>query len=130
MVIATKERKLPVEKLQETHLEGPAQESIEQVAKELQENKVVTSEKIPTTEWIIFRNQRDPGHPLEFHYSSGTHPYKSYKLIDGHKYQLPKEVIINLESCRENIEKYRKNTEGLPQIYIAGYKSNFVCERA
>lgn len=122
-------KKIPVEELQKNHLSGPADESMEQVAEELQENQVVVFSETPKQETIVFRNQRDPGYPLEFHYSSKTHPYKQYKLIDGVQYMLPIEVIRNLESCREHIEKYRRNSEGLPEIYIAGYKTHFVCER-
>jgi len=132
MVLITKkpEKKIPVEQLQENHLAGPANESIEQVAEELKENQVVVVNEMPKVEKVIFRNQRDPGHVLEFHYSSKTHPFKQYKLVDGQQYTLPIEVIKNLEQCRENIEKYRRSSEGIPEIYIAGYKTHFVCERA
>jgi hypothetical protein len=90
MAIVTKrpEKKVPVEKLQEQHLSGPADESIERVAAELKENEVVIANEMPHYEKIIFRNQRDPGHPLEFHYASKTHPFKMYKLIDGHEYAI------------------------------------------
>lgn len=130
-VIAPKkpEKKIAVEKLQEAHLAGPADESIEQVAAELKENQVVVAEAMPHFEKITFRNQRDPGYPLEFHYASKNHPFKQYKLIDGMEYDLPYEVIKNLEGCRENIHKYRRNSEGIPEVYIAGYKTHFVCER-
>ena len=124
------ERKIPVEELQENHLSGPADESLDEIAKELKENEVVVVDEMPHLQKVIFRNQRDPGFPLEFHYASKTHPFKMYKLIDGEKYDLPLEVIRNLEQCRENIEKYRKGPQGIPEIYIAGYKSHFVCERA
>jgi hypothetical protein len=124
-----KEKKIPVEELQENHLTGPANESIEEVEVALKENTVVPVAVMPQVETVIFRNQRDPGHPLEFHYSSSTHPFKQYKLIDGKKYQLPREVVVNLEQCRENIEKYRRNSDGIPEVYVAGYKSHFVCER-
>lgn len=127
---ATKDKKIPVEKLQEQHLSGPADESIDQVAAELKEGQVVVANKMPHLERVVFRNQRDPGYPLEFHYSSKDHPFKQYKLIDGQQYTLPIEVVRNLESCRENIEKYRRNSEGIPEIYVAGYKTHFVCERA
>ena len=127
--VKEKEAKVPVEKLQESHLSGPANESIEEVAKELGVDQVIAVQEIPRMERITFRNQRDPGHVLEFHYGSKTHPFKQYKLIDGQVYNLPWEVIRSLESCRENIEKYRRNAEGLPEIYIAGYKTHFVCER-
>ena len=80
-------------------------------------------------EKIVFRNQRDPGYPLEFHYASKNHPFKQYKLIDGESYTLPFEVVKNLEQCRENIEKYRRNAQGIPEVYVAGYKTHFVCER-
>lgn len=127
--VKKKEKKIPVEKLQENHLSGPADEPIEQVREELQEGKVVIATDIPRIEKITFRNQRDPGYPLEFHYASASHPFKQYKLIDGQQYELPLEVIRNLESCRENIHKYRRNSEGIPEIYISGYKTHFVCER-
>ena len=131
MVLTAKkpEKKLPVEKLQENHLSGPADESIEQVAMELKENQIVIAEEMPRYEKVTFRNQRDPGYPLEFHYASKTHPFKQYKLIDGMEYNMPVEVIKNLEGCRENIHKYRKSSEGIPEVYIAGYKTHFVCER-
>jgi hypothetical protein len=123
------EKKIPVDQLKEQHLAGPADEPISQVAAELKENQVVVTSEVPVFEEIVFRNQRDPGYPLEFHYASKTHPFKQYKLIDGHTYNLPLEVIKNLQECRENIHKYRRNSEGVPEIYIAGYKTHFVCER-
>lgn len=124
------ERKIPVDQLQEEHLSGPAQESIEEIAKEMKEEQIVLVTEMPKYERVIFRNQRDPGHPLEFHYASKSHPFKMYKLIDGETYSLPIEVIRNLEGCRENVEKYRRSSQGIPEIYIAGYKTHFVCERA
>lgn len=131
MAFNKREKKVPVEQLQEDHLIGPANESMEDIREALQENKVVVAKELPDYEKIIFRNQRDPGHVLAFHYSSKTHPFKQYSLIDGQEYSLPREIIRNLENCRENIEKYRKNERsGLPEIYIAGYKTHFVCERA
>ncbi len=132
MVITPKkpDKKIAVEDLQEQHLTGPADEPMDKVAEELKENEVVIANEVPPIEMVVFRNQRDPGHMLSFHYSSKTHPFKMYKLVDGQKYQLPLEVVRNLESCRENIEKYRRNAEGLPEVYIAGYKTHFVCERA
>lgn len=129
MVIATREKKLPVEQLKEEHLIGPASESLDEVAKNLSEGAVVPVKEVPHMEKIVFRNQRDPGHMLEFHFQSKNVPFKHYKLIDGESYTLPLEVIRNLESCRENVEKYRRNSQGIPEIYIAGYKTHFVCER-
>jgi hypothetical protein len=124
-----REKKIDTSVLQEEHLKGPADEPLEDVEKELKQGIVVAASSVPKFESITFRNQRDPGHVLEFHYHSKAVPFKHYKLIDGEKYDLPLEVIKNLESCRENIEKYRRNSQGLPEIYIAGYKTHFVCER-
>ena len=131
MVLVAKKResKVPLEKLQEEYLSGPADESIEQVAEELKVDQVVIVDEVSKFERVVFRNQRDPGHVLEFHYSSKMVPFKQYKLIDGAEYDLPLEVIKNLERCREDIHKYRRNREGIPEIYTAGYKTHFVCER-
>ncbi len=130
VIAPSRAKKEPVDQLQEKHLTGPADESIEVIREQLQVDHVVLAHEVPKAESIVFRNARDPGHALSFHYASKTHPFKQYNLIDGHTYTLPMEVIRNLEGCRENIEKYRKNGDGLPEIYIAGYKSHFVCERA
>lgn len=124
-----KEKKVDVEQLRENFLSGPAEEADEVREKELMVDAIVPVKEVPHMERIIFRNQRDPGQPLEFHYSSKTCPFKMYKLIDGKEETLPLEVIRNLEGCRENVEKYRKNSEGVPEIYVAGYKTHFVCER-
>lgn len=138
MTLATKKRsgkvkpktKHEIEKLQEGHLTGPADEPIQEVMKGLQMSEVVVTPEVVEHEDIVFRNQRDPGHTLSFHYASKTHPFRKYDLIDGHRYTLAREVIRNLEGCKENVEKYRRNNEGLPEIYVAGHKQHFVCERA
>ncbi len=129
MAFPKREKKEPVEKLQEEFLAGPADEPIDKVRDELMEDQIVVAKEKPEFERVIFRNQRDPGHVLEFHAHTKANPFKQYKLIDGQEYMLPKEVIRNLESCKENIEKYRRNSQGLPEVYVAGYKSHFVCER-
>jgi len=131
VITAKKEKKIPVEKLQEEHLQGPMdKETVEETREQLQENQIVPVAAISNNyEKITFRNQRDPGHTLEFFYISATHPYKSYKLKDQGVYTLPMEVIRNLETRRENIYKHRKNQEGEIEQYVAGYKSYFVCER-
>lgn len=129
MTIRRAEKKIGVDELRENHLSGPAEESMEEMRKELKEDGIAVVSQVPKFEKVVFRNQRDPGHVLEFHYHSKTSPFKHYKLIDGHQYELPLEIIKNLESCRENIEKYRRNADGIPEVYVAGYKTHFVCER-
>lgn len=130
MTFIKKEKKVPVDQLRESHLSGPADMSLQEASEALKDEQVVAVCEKPDYEKVVFRNQRDPGHPLEFHHSSKSHPFKQYTLIDGHKYDLPKEVIRSLEACRENKEKYRKNSDGVPEIYVAGYKSHFVFERS
>lgn len=124
-----KAKKISVDELRETHLIGPVSDPLDKIAQDLNEDQIVVAPKMPRVETITFRNQRDPGYPLTFHYHSKENPYKQYNLIDGHKYTLPVEIIKHLEGCRENIEKYRRNADGLPEIYVAGYKTHFVCER-
>lgn len=124
------ERKEKVEDLQENHLVGISEETVEESAKALKVDEIVVCNSDPKYERVVFRNHRDPGHVLDFHYMSKTHPFKMYKLIDGHTYDLPIEVIKNLESCKMPVEKYRRNKDNLPEIYIAGYRNHFMCERA
>lgn len=124
-----RERKIPVEQLREEHLQGVENESLEECSKALKAESIAVVKEMPKYERVIFRNQRDPGAPLEFHYESENVPFKMYTLIDGEAYDLPVEVIRNLERCREDINKYRRNSKGVPEIYCAGYRNHFVCER-
>lgn len=123
------QRKIPVEQLQQAHLSGPADEPLSKTEDELGEDKIVIATREPRWERVTFRNHRDPGHVLEFHYSSKECPFKQYKLQDGKQVDLPVEVIRSLESCKEAIYKHRRNSEGIPEMYVAGYKSHFMCER-
>lgn len=125
-----KVKKESIETLQENYLTGPANEPISEVREQMQEDAIIVFSQVPQHEKVIFRNQRDPGYPLDFHYASKTHPFKQYTLIDGKEYTLPSEVVRNLEGCKEYVYKHRKTSEGIPEIYTAGYKSHFVCERA
>lgn len=98
---------------------------------------VVISREIPKMETIIFTNNRDPGLPLEFHYHSATHPLKHYKLLHGHQYTLPLEVVRHLEgdnpscpqSCSEAQYGYRRGADGHPEMYVKSYKNNYMCKR-
>src|SRR5579863_3509652 len=80
--------------------------------------KVVVAKYVPEYREIVFLNGRDPGYPLDFHYSSKTHPLKLYKLLHGHTYKLPVEVIEHLESRSEPVYAYRKGMDGHPEMYI------------
>lgn len=83
---------------------------------------------IPKMEKIIFRNDRDPGYPLEFHYKSKFHPLHQYKLFHGKEYTLPVEVIEHLESRVVPIYSYRKSPDGHPEMYTSGFKNQFSCK--
>ena len=91
---------------------------------------VVIANKVPEYRKIVFVNGRDPGYPLEFHYASATHPLKQYKLLHGHEYNLPVEIIDHLESCNEPQYAYRKGMDGHPEMYIASRKYIFQCRNA
>lgn len=99
-------------------------EGLSQAEQSVQE-KVILFKHIPEMREAIFINNRDPGYPLDFHYSSGTHPLKVYKLFHGHTYTLPVEVIEHLESCNEPQYGYRKNIYGYPEHYIVSRKYIF-----
>lgn len=92
--------------------------------------KVVVAQHIPEYRDIVFLNGRDPGYPLDFHYSSKTHPLKIYKLIHGSQYKLPLEVIEHLESRSEPVYGYRKGMDGHPEMYILSRKFFFQCRNA
>lgn len=91
-------------------------------------SSVAIMNEIPKMETIIFRNDRDPGIPLEFHYHSKTHPLHHYKLFPGEQYTLPVEIVEHLENCAVPLYSYRKGPDGHPQMYVAGYKNNFTCK--
>jgi hypothetical protein len=86
--------------------------------------------KIPEMRRIVFLNGRDPGYPLEFHYHSKTHPLKQYKLLHGHEYDLPVEIIDHLEGCNEPQYAYRNGPDGHPEMYTKGKKFIFQCRNA
>lgn len=92
-----------------------------------QMEKIIISQTVPKMRKIVFLNGRDPGYPLDFHYSSATHPLKIYKLLHGHEYELPEEVIEHLESCNEPQYAYKKGLDGHPQMFIESRKYIFQC---
>ena len=122
-----KEPKVPTEKLRDEFLQGPADESLEKMEKDLMKVAIATQE--PKYEKIVFHNNRDPGHPLEFHFSNEKVPFTMYKLEDGKSYTLPVDVIRNLERCKEEVHKWRTSSEGIPEVTVCGYRSHFICER-
>ena len=113
----------------------------EQEAKKIEENILLENpeglpdiqpiqvfKEIPKMETIVFRNDRDPGLPLEFHYASKTHPLKQYKLIHGQVYTLPLEIVEHLESCAVPIYGYRKGLDGHPEMFITAMKYQYQCK--
>lgn len=94
--------------------------------KDLEPVAVVT--QMPKMERIIFRNDRDPGMPLEFHYHSPTLRLHQYKLFHGKEYTLPVEVIEHLERRALPIYAYRKGPDGHPEMYVNGWRHQFSCK--
>lgn len=90
-------------------------------------NPIAIVPQIPPMETIEFRNDRDPGVPLEFHYASGTHPLQQYKLFHGHQHTLPVEVIKHLETRAIPMYGYKKGPDGHPEMYVSGWKYQFTC---
>lgn len=89
---------------------------------------VTVVQGMPKMEKILFRNDRDPGIPLEFHYHSKTHRIHHYKLFHGKEYTLPVEVIEHLEDRKTPIYGYRKGPDGHPEMFVSGYKHLFTCK--
>ena len=86
---------------------------------------VVIAKKIPEMRRVQFLNGRDPGYALDFHYHSGTHYLKQYKLLHGHEYDLPVEIIEHLEERNEPQYAYRVGESGHPEMYIKARKYIF-----
>ena len=90
--------------------------------------KVDVVKEMPKMEKIVFRNYRDPGMPLEFHFHSKTHRLHQYKLFHGKEYTLPVEVIEHLETRAVPIYGYRRGPDGHPEMFISSYKHQFSCK--
>lgn len=113
----------PKEYIEKAFLEE-SPEGLEPVKEEL----VAIATKIPRMEKIVFRNERDPGLPLSFHYSTGTHPLRKYTLHHDKMYELPVEVIKHLEDdCKVPFYSYRKGEDGHPEMFIKSYQHSFSC---
>jgi hypothetical protein len=89
---------------------------------------VAVIKEMPKMERVVFRNDRDPGMPLEFHFHSATHPLHHYKLLHGKEYTLSVEIIEHLESRRIPIYVYRRDADGMPQLCVNGYRHYYVCK--
>lgn len=92
--------------------------------------KVAVYNTIPNFRKIIFLNGRDPGYPLDFHYSSATHPLKIYKLLHGKEYELPEEIISHLEQCAEPQYAKRIGVHGYEETFVVSKKYIFQCRNA
>lgn len=94
----------------------------------IKESKIAIAVEVPKMETIVFRNDRDPGIPLTFHYASKGHPLHHYTLYHGQEHTLPVEVIEHLESCAIPLYAYRKGPDGHPQMFQNGKKYSFTCK--
>lgn len=93
-------------------------------------DSLMITKTVPEYRKVTFLNGRDAGYPLDFHYSSKTHPLKVYKLFHGKDYDLPVEIVEHLESRREPQYSYRKGDSGFQEHYISGYKYIFQLRNA
>ncbi len=91
--------------------------------------KIALVKEVPPIERVIFRNMRDPGVTLEFHYCTKTMPLTMYKLQDGKEYDLPCEVVEHLMDRKVPVYAYKRDSDGLPQQYIKTYRFNFNIQR-
>lgn len=105
------------------------QETPEGFAEPVHPSGVVVATHVPPTRRIQFLNGRDPGCELMFHYHSATHPLKHYTLFHGKEYDLPEEVIENLENCAENIYGYKPGFSGHPEMYVKSKRYVFTCKQ-
>lgn len=94
----------------------------------VEQSSIVIAKDVPRMETIQFRNDRDPGVELEFHYATKTHPLHIYKLQHGGIYTLPVEVIEHLESRIIPNYIYKKDENGIPQLVVSSNKHMFTCK--
>lgn len=120
----------PKSKLNQSNSEVIEENILQENPEGLPETKVniIKAAVIPKMEKVVFRNDRDPGHPLEFHYHSATHPLHHYKLFHGKEYTLPVEIVEHLESRAVPIYGYRRGNDGHPEMFIQSYKHQFSCK--
>lgn len=90
--------------------------------------KIEVVKKMPKMVKVIFRNQRDPGVTLKFHYSNACEgiPLTHYTLVDGKEYILPQLVVNHLEE--RNLPRYHdvKGEEGTTTPQIKSRTYNFM----
>lgn len=80
---------------------------LQEEVEDLPINQTITRNRHkPNMRRVVFSNMRDPGQPLDFHYSSGTHPLKMYTLYHDKPVELPEEVIEHLENCGQLLYKW------------------------
>lgn len=82
---------------------------------------------MPEMQRFVFRNERDPGCALHFHYHTKTHRLHHYTLFDGKEHVLPVEVIDHLESLFIPIYGRKLNADGASEKCIVSQRYQFSC---
>lgn len=90
---------------------------------------VIIAKHIPEYRKVQFLNGRDPGYPLEFHYHSKNVRLKQYKLLHGHEYDLPLEIVEHLEQCSECQYGYRTGMDGHPEMFVKSRRYLYQCRQ-
>jgi len=91
--------------------------------------KIAVVKDLPPMETIVFRNNRDNGQVLEFHFEDRKKncPLTHYEFFDGKTYTLPIPVIEHLENCKEPIYEEVEGEGGMERR-IKAWKYNFSCK--
>jgi len=95
---------------------------------------IVKTEKERKEDWlneeirIEFNNIEEPGVPQKFVYGT-TKNAKTYTLLHGGKYTLPRRVVEHIESRQTPIWSYRPDGTGSMRKELTGHKSRFQCRQ-
>jgi len=100
--------------------------------KERKEDKSLSEKKkndwLEEEIYIEFYNLEEPGVPLKFAFGSSKRP-KTYTLIHGGKYHLPREVVNHIESRETPLYGYKPDGTGRQIRDLKGKKSRFQCRQ-
>ena len=77
---------------------------------------------------VEFYNIEEPGVPIKFSYGQPKR-IKTYTLMHGGVYKLPREIVRHLESREKPIFEYRPDGTGSMKKQKTGYKSRFQCRQ-
>ncbi len=77
---------------------------------------------------IEFYNTEEPGLMIKFPYG-GTKNFKTYTLMHGGKYKLPRKVVKHLETRQTPIWKWQPDGSGSMAKKLVSMKPRFQCRQ-